>query len=136
MSPDDDDELVTDDGALTPPNVTSSAAADEPVTDDGAPTPPYVTSSPKDVPYRFDRTDTAADLHEQWADLPPGVETGETASVAGRLMLRRDQGKVAFGTLADSSGRIQLFARAGERPGSTSSPPSRWATGSASPARS
>ena len=68
------------------------------------------------MPYRFDRTDTAADLHEKWADLPPGVETGETASVAGRLMLRRDQGKVAFGTLADSSGRIQLFARAGETP--------------------
>jgi lysyl-tRNA synthetase class 2 len=64
-----------------------------------------------DVPYRFERTYDAAGLQERWADLDPGIETGEVASVAGRLMLRRHQGKVAFGTLADSSGRIQLFAR-------------------------
>jgi len=69
-----------------------------------------------DVPYRFERTTTAAGLQERWTDLEPGVETGEVESVAGRLMLRRDQGKVAFGTLADSSGRIQLFARAGVTP--------------------
>jgi len=68
------------------------------------------------IPYRFERTDTAAGLQERWADLGPGIETGETASVAGRLMLRRDQGKVAFGTLADSSGRIQLFARTDATP--------------------
>ena len=40
----------------------------------------------------------------------PGTETGQRVAVAGRLMLRRVQGKLAFGTLADSSGRIQLFA--------------------------
>jgi lysyl-tRNA synthetase, class II len=34
----------------------------------------------------------------------------ERRRVSGRLMLRRDQGKLAFGTLADSTGRIQLFA--------------------------
>ena len=33
-------------------------------------------------------------------------------SVAGRLMLRREMGKLAFGTLRDSSGAIQLFAGA------------------------
>ena len=37
-------------------------------------------------------------------------------SVAGRLMLRRVQGKLAFGTLADSSGRVQLFALARSTP--------------------
>ncbi len=37
-------------------------------------------------------------------------------SIAGRLMLRRVQGKLAFGTLADSSGRIQLFAPSGSTP--------------------
>ncbi len=40
-----------------------------------------------------------------------------TASIAGRLMLRRVQGKLAFGTLADSTGRIQLFAPATTTPG-------------------
>ena len=94
-----DDELVTLRPVLTGSDVTSSPV--EPAFE---------------PPYRFERTDTAADLHARWAELPAGVETGETASVAGRLMLRRDQGKVAFGTLADSSGRIQLFARAGETP--------------------
>ena len=37
-------------------------------------------------------------------------------AVAGRLMLRRVQGKLAFGTLADSTGRIQLFAPSATTP--------------------
>ncbi|HEX2274196.1 MAG TPA: lysine--tRNA ligase [Acidimicrobiales bacterium] len=69
-----------------------------------------------DVPYRFERTTSAAELHRRHGGLAPGSETGEVASVAGRLMLRRVQGKVAFGTLADSSGRVQLFARVDETP--------------------
>jgi lysyl-tRNA synthetase class 2 len=64
------------------------------------------------VPYRFDPTTTAASIVERFADIPDGHETGEVVAVAGRLMLRRDQGKLAFGVLQDSSGRIQLFATA------------------------
>jgi lysyl-tRNA synthetase class 2 len=62
------------------------------------------------IPYRFDRTATAGDLHERYADLADGTETPDTASVAGRMLLRRVQGKVAFATLVDPTGRIQLFA--------------------------
>ncbi|MEM8905555.1 MAG: OB-fold nucleic acid binding domain-containing protein, partial [Actinomycetota bacterium] len=62
------------------------------------------------VPYRFEPDARAAELQERFGELEPGTETGETATVAGRLMLRRAQGKLAFGTLQDSSGRIQLFA--------------------------
>ncbi len=72
--------------------------------------------SPADVPYRYDRDRTAASLHAEFDGLEPGAETGVTVSVAGRLMLRRDQGKVAFGTLQDSTGRVQLFARANTTP--------------------
>ncbi|MGI8684328.1 MAG: lysine--tRNA ligase [Acidimicrobiales bacterium] len=72
--------------------------------------------SPADVPYRYDRDRDAASLHTEFDELEPGAETGVTVSVAGRLMLRRDQGKVAFGTLQDSSGRVQLFARANRTP--------------------
>ncbi len=68
------------------------------------------------VPYRFDPDATAAGLHERFPDLDPGVETGEQVTVAGRLMLRRGQGKLAFGQLADSTGRIQLFAPADVTP--------------------
>ena len=67
-------------------------------------------------PYRFERTASAADLHGRYADLAPGTETGDEVAVAGRLVLRRVQGKLAFGTLQDGSGRIQLFATAKATP--------------------
>ena len=68
------------------------------------------------VPYRFDPDSTAAGLHAEFGHLEPGVETGHHVTVAGRLMLRRGQGKLVFGQLADSTGRIQLFAPADVTP--------------------
>ena len=64
------------------------------------------------VPYRFDTDATAAGLASRYADLPASGETGVTVTVAGRLMLRREMGKLAFGTLRDSTGSVQLFAGA------------------------
>ncbi len=63
-----------------------------------------------DVPYRFERTAEAAALHERYAALGAGEETEDEVSVAGRVMLNRPQGRLAFATLRDSSGQIQLFA--------------------------
>ena len=63
-----------------------------------------------DIPYRFEVTATTAELHETHGELEDGSETGITATVAGRLMLKRDQGKIVFGVLQDGTGRIQLFA--------------------------
>ncbi|MCP3912872.1 MAG: lysine--tRNA ligase [Actinomycetia bacterium] len=63
-----------------------------------------------DIPYRFEPDATSAGLHEEYGELEPGTETGTSVTIAGRLMLRRIQGKLGFGTLQDSSGRIQLFA--------------------------
>ena len=68
------------------------------------------------VPHRFDPDATAAEVHARFPDLEPGIETGQKVVVAGRLMLRRGQGKLAFGQLADSTGRIQLFAPADVTP--------------------
>jgi lysyl-tRNA synthetase class 2 len=68
------------------------------------------------VPYRFDPDATAAGLHDSYGHLEAGVETGDRVTVAGRLMLRRGQGKLVFGQLADSTGRIQLFAPADVTP--------------------
>src|SRR5690348_14486791 len=62
------------------------------------------------VPYTFEQTASAAELRADYGALEPGHETGVTVSVAGRLMLRREQGKLAFGTLDDATGRVQLFA--------------------------
>jgi len=64
------------------------------------------------VPYRFDRTHSAAAVHAEHKGLAADAETGETVSVAGRVMLLRRQGKLCFGELRDSSGSIQLFALA------------------------
>jgi len=71
-----------------------------------------VSIEPDQPPYRFDRTATAAELHEKYADLADGTDTDDTVSVAGRMLLRRVQGKVAFATLVDPTGRIQLFGSA------------------------
>ncbi len=60
-------------------------------------------------PVRFDRTATAAELHARFGELDAGAETGEQVAIAGRLMLKRSSGKLAFGTLRDGSGEIQLF---------------------------
>ncbi len=64
------------------------------------------------IPYRFDRTATAAELVERFAGIGDGDETGVVVSVAGRLMRQRDQGRLAFGELRDSTGAVQLFALA------------------------
>ncbi|MDH3296511.1 MAG: lysine--tRNA ligase [Acidimicrobiia bacterium] len=64
------------------------------------------------IPYRFDPDTDSAELRAKYGDIEDGTETGIRATVAGRLMLRRVQGKLAFATLQDSGGRIQLFAPA------------------------
>ena len=63
-------------------------------------------------PYRFEPDATAGELARRFGDLEAGAETGVVVTVAGRLMLRREMGKLAFGTLRDSSGSVQLFAGA------------------------
>ena len=60
-------------------------------------------------PVRFDRTHTAAEVHEHWDHLEPGAETEDEVRVAGRLLLLRRQGKLTFATLRDGSGSLQLF---------------------------
>jgi lysyl-tRNA synthetase class 2 len=63
-----------------------------------------------DVPYRYERTHQAAEVVEGWGSLAPGEESGVTVGVAGRIMLARPQGKLAFAELRDNSGSLQLFA--------------------------
>ncbi|MGI9644202.1 MAG: lysine--tRNA ligase [Ilumatobacteraceae bacterium] len=60
-------------------------------------------------PYRFDRTHTLAELREGWGHLEPGIETEDAAAAAGRVMLKRDSGKLIFATIRDRSGEVQLF---------------------------
>ena len=60
-------------------------------------------------PHRFERTALAADLHARFDHLEAGADSGETVTVAGRLMNVRQIGGLSFAVLQDGSGRIQLF---------------------------
>ena len=60
-------------------------------------------------PYRFDRTHTLVEVRAAWGDLEPGIETEDSVTVAGRIMLKRDSGKLVFATIRDRSGEVQLF---------------------------
>ena len=60
---------------------------------------------------RFDVTARAASLIEKHADLDPGNETEDEVSVAGRIVAKRDQGKILFLVLRDATAEIQLFCR-------------------------
>ena len=57
----------------------------------------------------FSPSHRMAELQESHADLPKGEEREVSVSVAGRVMTRRVMGKLAFFTLADETGSIQLF---------------------------
>ncbi len=64
--------------------------------------PPYA--------YFFAVTHLAGDLQEKFADLEPGAEREDVqVAVAGRIRARRVMGKLAFFTLQDRSGSIQLY---------------------------
>jgi lysyl-tRNA synthetase, class II len=63
-------------------------------------------------PYEYDGVEPIAAVRAAHAGLEPGEETEATHRVAGRLVARRGQGKMAFLDLQDRSGRIQLQARA------------------------
>ena len=58
---------------------------------------------------RFDRDATAAEVQKRWGGLEAGASTGETVTVAGRLVALRRMGKLWFGVLRDSTGDLQLF---------------------------
>ncbi|WP_436794810.1 lysine--tRNA ligase [Actinospongicola halichondriae] len=64
-----------------------------------------------DPPYRLDVDARVASLIAEYAGLEDGEETERVVTIAGRVMLLRDQGKLAFATLREGDGsEIQLFA--------------------------
>ena len=53
----------------------------------------------------------SSDLGTTYAELEAGAETDDVVSVAGRLVAKRDQGKMAFFVIRDAQGDLQLFVR-------------------------
>ena len=59
--------------------------------------------------YKFERTHSAKELQEKYVELGNGEEEdGVQVKVAGRVMMRRVMGKLAFAKLTDQSGSIQV----------------------------
>ena len=63
------------------------------------------------LPKRFPGRTEIVVVREQAEPLEPGGEAEGEQRVAGRVMARRDMGKLVFLDLVDRSGRIQLFLR-------------------------
>ena len=60
--------------------------------------------------YSWTSSHRMADLQSKYTDLPNGEEIDDTeVAIAGRIMARRVFGKLAFFTLQDETGNIQLF---------------------------
>ena len=60
--------------------------------------------------YSWRSSHTMVDLQSKYADLPNGEEIeDDEVAIAGRIMARRVFGKLAFFTLQDETGNIQLF---------------------------
>jgi len=59
--------------------------------------------------YHWESTHHAAELQEKFADLPAGEEVDLEVAIAGRILVRRVFGKLAFFNLQDDTGAIQLY---------------------------
>jgi lysyl-tRNA synthetase class 2 len=55
------------------------------------------------------RTTTNARIRAAHPDLKPDTATGEEVSIAGRVVLKRDGGKLSFATLRDGTGDLQVM---------------------------
>lgn len=60
-------------------------------------------------PVTFPRTHTLAQVRAEAGELPPDTRSGRRASVAGRVILSRDGGKLCFATLRDGTGDLQIM---------------------------
>lgn len=59
--------------------------------------------------YQWQSTHTAQELQEKYVDLEKGAEIEDEVAIAGRIMARRVMGKLAFFSLQDETGTIQLY---------------------------
>jgi lysyl-tRNA synthetase, class II len=59
--------------------------------------------------YRWESTHHAATLQEKYASLENGAEVDDRVSIAGRIIARRIMGKLAFFSIQDETGTIQLY---------------------------
>lgn len=62
----------------------------------------------------FEPTATTAEIRHRHVDLGPDAATDDRVTVAGRVVLARRHGKLAFFTIRDQTGDLQLFCATGD----------------------
>ncbi|MDQ1379908.1 MAG: lysyl-tRNA synthetase, class, partial [Actinomycetota bacterium] len=66
-------------------------------------------------PVKFDRTHTLHEVREQWEKVvEAGASTDDVVRIAGRVLLKRPQGRLTFAKVRDGTGELQLFVSQGE----------------------
>jgi len=60
-------------------------------------------------PVGFRRSHTLAEVQRGWETLDPGEESGDVVRVAGRVVLRRGHGRLAFWTLRHDGDELQVM---------------------------
>ncbi|MDQ3932765.1 MAG: lysine--tRNA ligase [Actinomycetota bacterium] len=60
-------------------------------------------------PVRFAPTHALAEVRATWGHLAPGSQTGESVTVAGRLVTKRGHGKLHFAVIREAGADLQLF---------------------------
>jgi lysyl-tRNA synthetase, class II len=65
-------------------------------------------------PVTYPRSHTLAAVVEQAGTLAPDTSTGREVSVAGRVLLKRDHGKLGFAMLRDGTGDLQVMVDAAD----------------------
>lgn len=59
--------------------------------------------------YKWEISHHAAELQEKYQDIEAGAEVEDAVSIAGRILARRVFGKLAFFSLQDETGAVQLY---------------------------
>nr|AQS29463.1 hypothetical protein [uncultured archaeon]AQS29491.1 hypothetical protein [uncultured archaeon] len=67
-------------------------------------------------PHKFEKKDSAKELHEKYSKLKKDKTADYKAKIAGRLLTKRELGKISFGSLQDQSGRIQIVLQEPKTP--------------------
>ncbi|MDQ1460320.1 MAG: lysyl-tRNA synthetase, class [Actinomycetota bacterium] len=66
-------------------------------------------------PVKFDRSHTLHEVREQWDKIvEAGASTDDVVRIAGRVLLKRAQGRLTFAKVRDGTGELQLFVSQGE----------------------
>jgi len=59
-------------------------------------------------PYKFDKKNSSLDIHRRYFNIKPDERTKDNVKTAGRVMTIRDLGNLAFATIQDGYGKVQI----------------------------